>query len=1153
MRNIKRTLAVLLAVLLALGSLGALSAFADGTPVLTFTADGVTETVAGSGYSIDGAALTITAAGVYTVTGSCSEGNIVVKKGVTGVTLILRDLELTCSTTAPLACNKTSEVTVQIEGTVKLTDGEDPANETSTDAAVADAFEGAAIKAKSGASLTITGSGSLTADGSACKNGVKGGATSTVTVDMDGTLTVKAANNGLAADGEVIVRSGKLDITAGNEGIKAEPDATDTESKGEITISGGDFTINAQSDGIQATNLITITGGTFAINAQRDGIQSNGNLVISDGVFDIRTFGGYQSTGFNEDTMSCKGLKASATDEDVENATNTITITGGTFSLNTRDDAVHSDGYIYVKSGSFDIYSGDDGMHADTELHIGAEGCAARDPDIRVNASYEGLEAGNLFIYGGRSYVVASDDGINAAGGTGDNFNPWNPGGPGGPGGGGWNPGQPGPGGGGGDYSINISGGSVYVNCNGDGLDSNGTLNLTGGVIEVWSMSSGDNSPLDCDGTLTVKGATVFAAGAKGVDGYPSPQGGQTYKNYTSGLSITANKVVTIKNGTTTVFQTKAPKSAQFVFYSAPGMSTSWTCSAATGSVSCAVGDSWSHSWNEGVVTTEATTEAAGVTTYTCTVCGATETQTIPMLATEAGPGPDPEPDEGFAVTFTADEGCCLDVYATQDLTGEVVLGLAPGGFGTDVSHNGTTGEPDSTGDGQVNFVVEVENGYELDAVTATEGTYKNIKLVAAEGNTYTYRVTKITAATTVAVTTRKAGSGEEEDPSDAFAVTLTADEHCEIRVYKTQTMSGEADTVIAAGETGTVYARDTQGKLDNSGNGQVNFVVVPTDGYETDEVNATGSYKNLKGPDETGVENGWRITKITAGDVAVVVTAKEIEADPCADGHDWGEPEYVWAEDYSSCTATRVCKNDDTHVETETAQAAGVVTKPATEEEEGKIIYTAVFENEAFGMQEKAVAIPKLEKPPVTFTDVADDAYYADAVAWAVANGITNGTSATTFSPDKPCTRGQVVTFLWRANGSPEPGGVELGENELPISSENACPFTDVDESAYYYKAVLWAVANGVTAGTSATTFSPDKPCTRGQVVTFQWRAAGEPEPTATECPFKDVPAGAYYEKAVLWAVEKGITNGTGATTFSPDKTCTRGQIVTFLYRDLG
>ena len=262
---------------------------------------------------------------------------------------------------------------------------------------------------------------------------------------------------------------------------------------------------------------------------------------------------------------------------------------------------------------------------------------------------------------------------------------------------------------------------------------------------------------------------------------------------------------------------------------------------------------------------------------------------------------------------------------------------------------------------------------------------------------------------------------------------------------------------------------------------------------------------------------------------------------DPCADGHDWDEPAYVWAEDYSSCTATRVCKNNAEHIETETAKAEGVETKPATEEEEGEIIYTARFENEAFGMREIAVVIPKLDPSQSQgFIDVADDAYYAEPVAWAVESGVTNGTSATTFSPDKTCTRGQVVTFLWRAKGSPEP------------SAEN--PFFDVTADAYYYKAVLWAVENKVTAGTSTTTFSPDKACTRGQVVTFLWRAEGEPEPVADgeAASFTDVKADAYYYEAVLWAVSEGITNGTGSGKFSPDRSCTRGQIVTFLFRDL-
>ncbi|MPM11418.1 hypothetical protein SDC9_57762 [bioreactor metagenome] len=169
-------------------------------------------------------------------------------------------------------------------------------------------------------------------------------------------------------------------------------------------------------------------------------------------------------------------------------------------------------------------------------------------------------------------------------------------------------------------------------------------------------------------------------------------------------------------------------------------------------------------------------------------------------------------------------------------------------------------------------------------------------------------------------------------------------------------------------------------------------------------------------------------------------------------------------------------------------------------------------------------------------FADVSDSAYYHDAVLWAVEKNVTSGTSSTTFSPDMICTRAQLVTFLWRAMGSPEP------------TSAN-CPFTDVSADAYYYKAVLWAVETGITAGTSATTFGPDDTVTRGQAVTFLWRAAGKPETTSAN-PFTDVTEDAYYYDAVLWAREKGVTQGTSSMTFSPNALCTRAQIVTFLYR---
>ena len=169
-------------------------------------------------------------------------------------------------------------------------------------------------------------------------------------------------------------------------------------------------------------------------------------------------------------------------------------------------------------------------------------------------------------------------------------------------------------------------------------------------------------------------------------------------------------------------------------------------------------------------------------------------------------------------------------------------------------------------------------------------------------------------------------------------------------------------------------------------------------------------------------------------------------------------------------------------------------------------------------------------------FVDVAAGSYYEDAVDWAAANGITKGTGDTTFSPDAACTRAQAVTFLWRAAGSPEP-------------ETRTMPFTDVSADSYYYDAVLWAVENGITKGTSHTTFSPDATCTRAQAVTFLWRSEKSPA-SDTVNPFADVKSTDYYADAVLWAVQEKITKGTGNTTFSPNADCTRAQIVTFLWR---
>lgn len=170
-------------------------------------------------------------------------------------------------------------------------------------------------------------------------------------------------------------------------------------------------------------------------------------------------------------------------------------------------------------------------------------------------------------------------------------------------------------------------------------------------------------------------------------------------------------------------------------------------------------------------------------------------------------------------------------------------------------------------------------------------------------------------------------------------------------------------------------------------------------------------------------------------------------------------------------------------------------------------------------------------------FTDVPSGSYYEEAVKWAVENGITTGTSATALDPNG-ITRAQAVTFLWRAAASPAPKRV-------------AMPFTDVPAGSYYYDAVLWAVENGITKGTSDTTFSPNENCSRAQIVTFLWRSQKSPAAGSVN-PFTDVTANVYYANAVLWAVNEDVTKGTSNTTFSPDADCTRAQIVTFIWRTL-
>ena len=409
-------LAALLLVI-AFGSTSAVAQAASSDTTLTFSDTAITASGASDGYEIDDTDLTITAAGTYDLTGTCKDGSVTVKKGTTGVTLILDGLTLTSSDSAALSCNKETQVTLQVNGTNTLTDAEDIANEND------DAFDGAAIKVKSGASLTLTGTGTLNVNGD-CKNGIKGGALSTITLES-GTLVIKAENNGLACDNALVFNGGNLTVTAGNDGIKAEPDEDDADSAGTVTI----------------------TGGTIKITSTGDSVQSVGDM----------------------------------------------TITGGTFSIESGDDAFKSGANISVTGGSFQISAADDGMSAGYVLTLGTKG-ASSGPDITITKCTEGLEGAAVNLNSGKAVITSSDDGINAANKELTDYT----------------------------YAINVTGGDWYVNSNGDAMDSNGNITISGGVIELYGSPNGGNNALDYEGTCTISGGSVFTVDCTTMNQVPS-------------------------------------------------------------------------------------------------------------------------------------------------------------------------------------------------------------------------------------------------------------------------------------------------------------------------------------------------------------------------------------------------------------------------------------------------------------------------------------------------------------------------------------------------------------------------------------------------------------------------------------------------------
>lgn len=470
----KKLLAALLASALAAGMLPTSACAASdyttaNATLVTLTDSSATAKGKYTGYEIDGTDVSITAAGTYVFSGDCDNGSITVKKGVTGVTIVLNGLTLTNDDSAAITLNKTAEASlIAAAGTTNTVADTEGSND-----------ENAAVKVKSGAALAIGGTGTLTVDGNA-KNGIKGAADAVITV-AEVKLNINAADDGLSCDDELNITGGTLSITAGGDAVKASPDTGDTENPDTTSLGN-----------------VTISGGTLTLNATGEGVQADGDLTISGGTFHVKTNGG-NTTALTDDSASCKGFKAGKT----------LTVTGGTLTVDSADDALHANTDVTISGGTLTLATGDDGVHADNDLVIGAKGASSTStPRINITASYEGLEGTTVTVYSGDIDVVASDDGVNAASSTlGEHSD---------------------------KYAISIAGGDLYIDAGSDGLDSNNDINITGGKVEVYGADAMMDAAIDYDGTFTLSGGTLFGAGMEpsaGTQAYiavgeTSPSGG---------------------------------------------------------------------------------------------------------------------------------------------------------------------------------------------------------------------------------------------------------------------------------------------------------------------------------------------------------------------------------------------------------------------------------------------------------------------------------------------------------------------------------------------------------------------------------------------------------------------------------------------------
>ena len=487
--------------------------------------------------------LTISGAGVFSLSGACSDAKILVEAADNDeVTLLLNGVNLTSKNGAVIDCEKAKSLYIVSAGGTENTlsdteyytfaEGEDEPN-----AAVFSRCD-TVYNAAEGGSLTINGNYK---DGLKCKDGfsIEGG-----------TLEINSADDGITGKDFVTILGGKITINSSGDGIKSTHD-TD-EKRGYVTIDGGEITINSAKDGIQAETVLTVNGGKIDIISGGD--EADKEISRNRGFLDFDNRGGNKtrpngngSMMFpNDDTMTTATTSAQTDADSTESsdsmkglkAGKSIVIAGGEINVKAADDSVHANGDVTVKSGTLALSSCDDGIHADETLLISGG-------KITVTKSYEALEGKNIEISGGEINVKATDDGINAAGG--DNGSAL-----------GFNANTE-------DYYISISGGNITVNAGGDGLDSNGTIALSGGFVVVYGPTDSGNGAIDYEKSFAVSGGEMIALGSSGMAQAPGTLSQPCLSIY---ADVSENSKIEVRDSSgSVVMSTTTPKKCSSLIF----------------------------------------------------------------------------------------------------------------------------------------------------------------------------------------------------------------------------------------------------------------------------------------------------------------------------------------------------------------------------------------------------------------------------------------------------------------------------------------------------------------------------------------------------------------------------------------------------------